>query len=45
MIKVGQIRVANSQFIDPMQLLRKEKLPEGADWLYEIKLDGSCLSA
>ncbi|HET9219777.1 MAG TPA: non-homologous end-joining DNA ligase [Terriglobia bacterium] len=28
------------QFIDPMLLLRKEKLPEGAEWLYEIKLDG-----
>jgi ATP-dependent DNA ligase len=23
-----------------MLLLRKERLPEGADWLYEIKLDG-----
>ena len=29
-----------AQFIDPMLLLRKEKLPEGAEWLYEIKLDG-----
>jgi ATP-dependent DNA ligase len=27
-------------FIEPMLLLRKEKLPEGPDWLYEIKLDG-----
>src|SRR5258708_31809722 len=27
-------------FIEPMLLLRKEKLPEGAEWLYEIKLDG-----
>ena len=27
-------------FIAPMPLLRTEKLPEGADWLYEIKLDG-----
>jgi ATP-dependent DNA ligase len=27
-------------FIAPMLLLRTEKLPEGADWLYEIKLDG-----
>ena len=23
-----------------MLLLRKEKLPQGPDWLYEIKLDG-----
>jgi ATP-dependent DNA ligase len=27
-------------FIEPMLLLRKEKLPEGKEWLYEIKLDG-----
>jgi len=27
-------------FVEPMLLLRTEKLPQGADWLYEIKLDG-----
>src|ERR1700704_3914148 len=27
-------------FIGPMLLLRKEKLPEGPEWMYEIKLDG-----
>jgi ATP-dependent DNA ligase len=27
-------------FIEPMLLLRKENLPEGAEWLCEIKLDG-----
>ena len=27
-------------FVEPMLLLRKDRLPEGADWLYEIKLDG-----
>jgi len=27
-------------FIDPMRLLRTEKLPEGPDWQYELKLDG-----
>jgi DNA ligase D-like protein (predicted ligase) len=27
-------------FIEPMLLLRAEKLPEGPDWAYEIKLDG-----
>jgi hypothetical protein len=31
------------RFIDPMLLLRTEKLPEGPDWLYELKLDG-CMS-
>jgi len=29
-----------ARFIEPMLLLRTEKLPQGADWLYEIKLDG-----
>ena len=27
-------------FIEPMLLLRVEKLPQGAGWSYEIKLDG-----
>ena len=31
---------AKAHFIDPMLLLKTEKLPEGADVLYEIKLDG-----
>ena len=29
-----------ARFVDPMLLLKTEKLPEGADVLYEIKLDG-----
>jgi DNA ligase D-like protein (predicted ligase) len=29
-----------ARFIQPMLLLRKDSLPEGPDWLYEIKLDG-----
>ncbi len=29
-----------ARFIEPMLLLRREHLPEGADWMYEIKLDG-----
>jgi bifunctional non-homologous end joining protein LigD len=28
------------RFIPPMLLLPKDSLPEGPDWLYEIKLDG-----
>jgi ATP-dependent DNA ligase len=36
---MAQRKVA-AAFIEPMLLLRKEKLPEGTDWLYEIKLDG-----
>jgi DNA ligase D-like protein (predicted ligase) len=27
-------------FIEPMLLLRTERLPEGSEWAYEIKLDG-----
>src|SRR5215831_4659092 len=27
-------------FISPMLLTRTEKLPEGENWLYELKLDG-----
>jgi ATP-dependent DNA ligase len=30
----------NAEFIPPMLLLRAERLPEGQDWLYELKLDG-----
>jgi len=31
---------AKARFIEPMLLLRAEKLPEGAEWLIELKLDG-----
>jgi bifunctional non-homologous end joining protein LigD len=31
---------AKAAFIEPMLLLRTEKLPEGKDGLYELKLDG-----
>ena len=27
-------------FIQPMLLQRAERVPEGPDWLYELKLDG-----
>ena len=33
-------RRAKVSFIEPMLLLRTEKLPEGKEWLYELKLDG-----
>ena len=35
-----QMAKTNARFIEPMLLLRTEKLRPGADWLYEIKLDG-----
>src|ERR1700720_4745043 len=31
---------ASVEFGEPMLLLRTEKLPEGKDWLYELKFDG-----
>jgi ATP-dependent DNA ligase len=31
---------ANAAFVEPMLLLRTQKLPEGPEWLYELKLDG-----
>jgi bifunctional non-homologous end joining protein LigD len=31
---------AKAAFIEPMLLLRTEKLPEGPEWVYELKLDG-----
>ena len=30
----------NTTFIEPMECLAVSKLPDGAQWLYEIKLDG-----
>jgi ATP-dependent DNA ligase len=29
-----------AKFVEPMLLLRTDKLPEGEKWAYEIKLDG-----
>jgi DNA ligase D-like protein (predicted ligase) len=31
---------ATAGFIEPMLLLRTDSLPSGAEWLYELKLDG-----
>jgi bifunctional non-homologous end joining protein LigD len=31
---------APAKFIEPMLLLRTERLPEGGGWLLELKLDG-----
>src|SRR5580704_17012777 len=32
--------VARAHFIEPMLLQQMAKLPQGAQWLYELKLDG-----
>jgi DNA ligase D-like protein (predicted ligase) len=34
------VSVTKARFIEPMLLKRTERLPEGENWLYEIKLDG-----
>ena len=33
-------REIKARFIEPMLLLRTEKLPQGGLWVYELKLDG-----
>jgi bifunctional non-homologous end joining protein LigD len=35
-----RVRKARATFVEPMLLLRTDKLPEGPDWLCELKLDG-----
>ena len=37
---LSSLPAARAEFIAPMLLLRTELLPEGAPWLYELKLDG-----
>ena len=39
MLKPSQMS-AKARFIEPMLLLRTEKLPEGDAWAYELKFDG-----
>jgi hypothetical protein len=34
-------RKIRAKFVEPMLLLRTDKLPEGEKWAYEIKLDGT----
>jgi ATP-dependent DNA ligase len=34
--------LTRARFIDPILLLRTDKLPEGELWQYEGKLDGYC---
>ena len=36
-MKAGSTKAS---FIQPMLLLRSETLPEGEEWIYELKLDG-----
>jgi bifunctional non-homologous end joining protein LigD len=31
---------SSARFIEPMLLLRTDALPDGEQWLYELKLDG-----
>jgi hypothetical protein len=35
-----EMNASKAHFIEPMLLLRTEKLPEGEEWIRELKLDG-----
>ena len=38
--KISSIPAAEVRFIEPMYALAVKNLPEGKDWLYEVKCDG-----
>jgi bifunctional non-homologous end joining protein LigD len=38
--RVERVQKPRPKFLEPMECLRVEKLPEGKQWLYEVKLDG-----
>src|SRR5438477_47004 len=41
MVQRGELKPKpRPRFIEPMECMRVPKLPEGSDWLYEIKQDG-----
>jgi bifunctional non-homologous end joining protein LigD len=41
----SSVQPAKVQFIEPMYALAVQKLPNGPDWLYEVKFDGyRCLA-
>jgi ATP-dependent DNA ligase len=39
-MRFDQMATALAHFIEPMLLQLTSRLPEGAQWLYELKLDG-----
>ena len=44
--KSNKLSAAKVRFIEPMYARLVQKLPEGDDWLYEVKFDGyRCLAA
>jgi bifunctional non-homologous end joining protein LigD len=38
--RTGAGKSSSPRFISPMLLLRTDSLPDSAQWLYELKLDG-----
>jgi len=38
--KLGSLPTRSAAFVEPMECLAVAKLPDGVQWLYEIKLDG-----
>ena len=44
--ELSRLPAAKPRFIEPMYARLVNKLPEGEDWLYEVKFDGyRCLAA
>jgi len=39
-LKLTSLPQKSAAFIEPMECLAVAKLPDGVQWLYEIKLDG-----
>ena len=39
-VKFASLPTCKAVFVDPMECLSVSKLPEGAQWFWEIKLDG-----
>jgi ATP-dependent DNA ligase len=40
MLNLQALPAREPGFIEPMECLAVTQLPEGADWVYEVKLDG-----
>jgi ATP-dependent DNA ligase len=38
--RLGSLPKIEASFVEPMECLSVSKLPEGLEWLWEIKLDG-----
>ena len=39
-MELGSLPRREAEFIEPMECLAVTKIPDGAEWIYEVKLDG-----